>query len=93
MTELLDAKEAIVDIHCKQLKLPGLKAHFRDLARDAMTQNQTPISFLAASLAKEVEVRVQKTAKHSLKTIPNPRYKNNRRVRPLPASRRSQRTN
>lgn len=67
MTELLDAKEAIVDIHCKQLKLPGLKAHFRDLARDAMSQNQTPISFLAASLAKEVEVRAQKRLNTRLK--------------------------
>lgn len=67
MTELPDAKEAVVDIYCKQLKLPGLKTHFRDLARDAMTENQTPISFLAAALAKEVEIRVQKRLTTRLK--------------------------
>jgi DNA replication protein DnaC len=67
MTELLDAKEAVIDIYCKQLKLPGLKAHFRDLARDAMAQNQTPTSFLAAALAKEVEVRAQKRLASRLK--------------------------
>lgn len=31
MTEILDPKEALVDIYCKQLKLPGLKASFRDI--------------------------------------------------------------
>ncbi|HHY25757.1 MAG TPA: ATP-binding protein [Desulfitobacterium dehalogenans] len=67
MTELLDAKEAVIDIYCKQLKLPGLKAHFRDLARDAMAQNQTPTSFLTAALAKEVEVRTQKRLATRLK--------------------------
>ncbi|WP_019851440.1 ATP-binding protein [Desulfitobacterium sp. PCE1] len=67
MTELLDAKEAVIDIYCKQLKLPGLKVNFRDLARDAMAQNQTPTSFLAACLAKEVELRAQKRLTTRLK--------------------------
>ncbi|SHL06068.1 IS21-like element helper ATPase IstB [Desulforamulus aeronauticus] len=60
MSESMDPREAMVDIYCKQLKLPGLKVSFRELARDAMTQNQTPTSFLAACLAKEVELRAQK---------------------------------
>lgn len=60
MSEILDPKEAMVDIYCKQLKLPGLKIAFRELARDAMTQNQTPIAFLAACLAKEIDTRASK---------------------------------
>ncbi|GAB6180351.1 IS21-like element helper ATPase IstB [Desulfotomaculum defluvii] len=67
MSEHLDPREAMVDIYCKQLKLPGLKASFRELARDAMEQNQTPTSFLAACLAKEVEIRVQKRLSTRLK--------------------------
>lgn len=39
MNEYLDPKEAVVDIYCKELKLPGLKDSFRDIARDAMIQN------------------------------------------------------
>ncbi|GAB6178830.1 IS21-like element helper ATPase IstB [Desulfotomaculum defluvii] len=67
MSEHLDPREAMVDIYCKQLKLPGLKASFRELARDAMEQNQTPTSFLAACLAKEVEIQVQKRLSTRLK--------------------------
>ncbi|GAB6180155.1 IS21-like element helper ATPase IstB [Desulfotomaculum defluvii] len=67
MSEHLDPREAMVDIYCKQLKLPGLKASFRELARDAMEQNQTPTAFLAACLAKEVEMRVQKRLSTRLK--------------------------
>jgi len=67
MSELLDPREAMVDIYCKQLKLPGLKASFRELARDAMEQNQTPTSFLAACLAKEVEMRAQSRLSTRLK--------------------------
>jgi DNA replication protein DnaC len=60
MSEVLDPKEAVVDIYCKQLKLPGLKVSFRELARDAMAQNQTPVTFLAACLSRETEIRAQK---------------------------------
>ncbi|RYD07010.1 hypothetical protein N752_00075 [Desulforamulus aquiferis] len=56
-----------MDIYCKQLKLPGLKSSFRELARDAMEQNQTPTSFFTACLAKEVEIRVQKRLSTRLK--------------------------
>lgn len=77
MNTLLDPKEAMVDIYCKDLKLPGLKSCFRDLARDAMSENQTPVSFLAACLAKELETRAQKRLNtrlrqarfHEVKTI------------------------
>jgi DNA replication protein DnaC len=60
MSEILDPKEAMIDIYCKQLKLPGLKGAFRDLARDAMIQNQTPTAFLSACLATEVHARSER---------------------------------
>lgn len=67
MSDHLDPREAMVDIYCKQLKLPGLKASFRELARDAMEQNQTPTSFLSVCLAKEVEIRAQRRLSTRLK--------------------------
>ena len=60
MSDLVDAREAMVEIYCKQLKLPGLKQHFKELARDASEQNQTLTAFLAACLAKELELRAQR---------------------------------
>jgi len=67
VNELLDAREAVVDIYCKQLRLPGLKAGFRELARDAMEQNQTPTSYLAACLGRELECRSEKRFRTRLK--------------------------
>jgi len=75
MSEVLDPKEAVVDIYCKQLKLPGLKVSFRELARDAMAQNQTPVTFLAACLAREIEIRAQKRLTTRLKQARFPEAK------------------
>lgn len=75
MSEILDPKEALVDIYCKQLKLPGVKTAFRQLTREAMIQNQTPISFLAACLATEVESRQQKRLNARLKQAKFPEAK------------------
>jgi len=79
MSEIIDPREAMVDIYCKQLKLPGLKQTFRELARDAMAENQTPITFLAACLSREIDLRAQrrlstalkKARFHEIKTIEN----------------------
>lgn len=75
MTEILDPKEALVDIYCKQLKLPGLKATFRDMARDAAALNQTPVAFLAGCLAAEVESRAKKRLSTRLKQARFPEIK------------------
>lgn len=75
MTEILDPKEALVDIYCRQLKLPGLKATFRDMARDAAAQNQTPVAFLAGCLAAEVESRAKKRLSTRLKQARFPEVK------------------
>jgi hypothetical protein len=53
MNDIPDVKEAVVEIYCKQLKLPGLKSAFRELARDAMMQNQTPVAFIDLLLEQE----------------------------------------
>ncbi|HHU86844.1 MAG TPA: ATP-binding protein [Peptococcaceae bacterium] len=75
MNDIPDVKEAVVEIYCKQLKLPGLKSAFRELARDAMMQNQTPVAFLAACLGKEVEIRAEKRLNNRLKQARFPRIK------------------
>jgi hypothetical protein len=75
MTETMDPKEALVEIYCKQLKLPGLKTFFRELSRDAMTHNQTSTAFLAACLARELESRQQKRLTTMLKQARFPEVK------------------
>ena len=75
MTETMDPKEALVEIYCKQLKLPGLKSFFRELSRDAMTHNQTSTAFLAACLARELESRQQKRLTNRLKQAKFPEVK------------------
>lgn len=75
MSELLDPKEAMIDIYCKQLKLPGLKATFRDLARDANNQNQTPTAFLSTCLSMEVESRAQRRLSTRLRQAKFPEAK------------------
>lgn len=67
MTETMDPKEALVEIYCKQLKLPGLKRSFRELSRDTMTHNQTSNAFLAACLARELENPPTETVDHQVK--------------------------
>lgn len=49
--------EALVDMYCKELKLPGLRRGYRDIAREALTQGRTPVDFLAACLAHEQSSR------------------------------------
>ncbi|NPV37632.1 MAG: ATP-binding protein [Bacteroidales bacterium] len=75
MNDISEVKEAVVEIYCKQLKLPGLKSAFRELARDAMIQNQTPIGFLAACLGKEIEMRTEKRLNNRLKQARFPQVK------------------
>lgn len=52
-----DAAEALVDVYCRQLKLPGLRQNYRAIARESLNQGQSPAAFLAACLAQEVEAR------------------------------------
>lgn len=56
---MTDAAAAIVDMYCKELKLPGLRSAYGDIARDAANQGHNHLSFLAACLAQEIESRRQ----------------------------------
>jgi DNA replication protein DnaC len=69
----LDA--AAVEEHCRALRLPTVAAQFAQLAQEAMASNQTPISFLAALLAAEVEERERHTIERRLREARLPRMK------------------
>lgn len=58
------AAEGMIDIYCKMLKLPGLRASYRDLAREALDKGVSPVQFLLKCLEQESESRKQ----HRLKT-------------------------
>lgn len=57
MTIQSEAAEALIDVYCRDLKLPGLRRSYRAIARDALDQGQTPVAFLASCLAQELEAR------------------------------------
>jgi DNA replication protein DnaC len=54
-----DAARAIVDVYCRELKLPGLRSVYQSFARDAANLGQSYAAFLAACLAQEIETRRQ----------------------------------
>ncbi len=51
--------EGLVDLYCKELKLPGLRADYRELARDALNKGIAPAEFLLSCLEQEVSSRKQ----------------------------------
>lgn len=51
------AQDALVELYCKQLKLPGVRRIYSELVKDAAEGNKSYTAFLAACLAHEVEVR------------------------------------
>lgn len=53
------AVEGLVDLYCKELKLPGLRAAYRELARDALDKGIPPAEFLLSCLEQEVSLRQQ----------------------------------
>jgi len=52
-----EAAEVMVDLYCKELKLPGLRKSFREVAREAAAQGRSHAEFLSACLAQEVQSR------------------------------------
>ena len=63
-TSIADPVEAIVNLYCQKLKLPGLRSAYPAIAREATNQGQSYTAFLSACLAQEMESRRQ----HRLKT-------------------------
>lgn len=66
---------AAVEEHCRLLRLPTVAAQFAQLAQEAVQSEQTPVSFLAALLAAEVEERERHTVERRLREARLPRMK------------------
>lgn len=52
-----EALEALITLQCRELKLAGLRADFRPIARDAASQGQSYNAFLSACLDCEIDSR------------------------------------
>ena len=58
--------EAMIDVYCRQLKMPGLRRAFAATAREARNAGQDHTAFLASCLAQEVESRRQSALQNRL---------------------------
>lgn len=58
--------EAMIEIYCKQLKLPGLRKAFLSTVREARDSGQDYAAFLCGCLAQEVESRRQSALRNRL---------------------------
>jgi DNA replication protein DnaC len=52
-----EATAALIDVACRELKMPGLRAGYAAIARDAAAQGQGYPAFLAACLSQEISSR------------------------------------
>jgi DNA replication protein DnaC len=52
-----DPTAGMIELHCRELKLPGLRAAYPAIARDATSQGQPYTAFLAACLSAEIASR------------------------------------
>ena len=62
----VQALEALVDAHAAELKLPTIRARFRELAAQATRSQQTPLAYLAALLEAEVDDRTERRRRRRL---------------------------
>lgn len=67
MKAIQETQEALVELYCKQLKLPGVRQVYQEAARQAISTEQSPLSFLAACLAHELETREERQLQRRLK--------------------------
>jgi len=65
-TAQLQALEALIEAHCQELKLPSVRMRFRELAREATREQETPLSYLAALLESEVQDRSERRERRRL---------------------------
>lgn len=57
MSAVTDPNQALIDLYCRELKLPGLRRAYPAMARDAANQNRSYVAFLAACLEGELNSR------------------------------------
>jgi DNA replication protein DnaC len=60
------ALEALIEAHAFELKLPTVKARFRQMAAEAVREQQTPIAYLAALLEAEHQERSERRERRRL---------------------------
>ncbi len=56
----LEALEALVEAHARELHLPSVRGRFRELARETEREGQTPLAYLAALLEAELADRSER---------------------------------
>jgi DNA replication protein DnaC len=62
----VQAMEALIDAHARELHLPSIRDRFRPLAEEAMRDQQTPLAYLAALLEAEVTERAERRERRRL---------------------------
>jgi DNA replication protein DnaC len=60
------ALEALIEAHATELKLPTVKARFRQMAAEATREQQTPTAYLAALLEAEMNERAERRERRRL---------------------------
>jgi DNA replication protein DnaC len=60
------ALEALIDAHAVELKLPTVRRRFRQMAEEAVREQQTPVAYLAALLEAEMTERAERREKRRL---------------------------
>jgi DNA replication protein DnaC len=60
------ALEALIEAHATELKLPTVKARFRQMAAEALREQQTPVAYLAALLEAEMHERAERRERRRL---------------------------
>jgi DNA replication protein DnaC len=60
------ALEALIEAHATELKLPTVKARFRQMATEAVREQQTPVAYLAALLEAEMHERAERRERRRL---------------------------
>ncbi|MGZ6565504.1 MAG: ATP-binding protein, partial [Solirubrobacteraceae bacterium] len=60
------ALEALIEAHATELKLPTVKARFRQMAAEAVREQQTPVAYLAVLLEAEMHERAERRERRRL---------------------------
>jgi len=69
------ALEGLIDLHCKTLKLPGIRKVYRELAREALDNGVSPSQFLLSCLEHEAKSRRENKLKANLRAAKFPEPK------------------
>lgn len=62
-----EATQAIVELHLKELKLPGMLRAYESILREAQEQSHDPLKFLAACLSAEADNRKENRLRARMK--------------------------